>query len=398
MIRPAYDSPALPITWSRLEYCSGTNEYVRVDNNIRKAIELLSQEFPDETKELFGEHPFELKNVLTYWVQDHRDSELKHRQKEAIEYAFTKMPEVLSNQYYNLDQSLCVIPTDTLFMTIDKQAVKESGMLLQGAKDSLDVDAMIPNQMVISLAGQGGLDKSKLMMLEMLANANWRRPIYVAYTVGEENYMNLGDNFVQEGLTNRITPFTTNINDQRLPGMTNFDTEKAYHNIMERFKFGGVSEPGIYLDETVMRMCYTHRRLMVKLATNLVDEGDNVRAAEVLDRAEKELPSCNVPHDFQSSSIEMAQTYARIGNKDKATEIIKQLWTKSEQAMTFYNSLDRNKFKTVESNCQFQMFYVMRHLISIADTFDETLATTFEQQMSKHLDNYVKKGGALPSY
>ena len=102
----------------------------------------------------------------------------------------------------------------------------------------------IPERMVISLTGMRSLDKSKLMMLEMLANANWERPIYVALTVGQENYMNLGDNFVQEGLVNRITPFTTNIDGEPVEGMKTFDTEKTYDNVMNRFKFGNVKQPG----------------------------------------------------------------------------------------------------------------------------------------------------------
>ena len=395
MIRPAYDSPALPITWSRLEYCSGTNEYIRVDNKIRKAIELLMRDYPKETTELFGDNPFELKNVLEYWVRDHRSSELKERQRNAIEFAFTKMPEVMNDQYYSLDESLCVIPTDTVFITIDKQAVKESGMLIQGIEqgnDSVDIDAAIPDRMTISLVGLGGLDKSKLMMLEMVANANWRRPIYVAYTVGQENYMNLGDNFVQEGLTNRITPFTTNINDQPIPGMTNFDTEKTYNNVMHRFKFGGANTPGIYLDETVMRMCYTHRRLMVKLASHLIMEGKDAKAKEVLDRCDKEFPSCNVPHDFQSSSLEMAQAYAAIGNKAKALDILQQLWSKYDQYMVYYNSLDRKKFKVAEPSIQLPL-YMMKRIIELVEHIDEKrfneYAPRFEQQWQK----FISKGG-----
>ena len=395
MIRPAYDSPALPISWSRLEYCSGTNEYVRGDNKIRKAIELLMRDYPKETTELFGDNPFELKNVLEYWVRDHRTSELKERQKNAIEFAFTKMPEVMNDQYYSLDESLCVIPTDTVFITIDKQAVKESGMLIQGIEqgnDSVDIDAAIPDRMTISLAGLGGLDKSKLMMLEMVANANWRRPIYVAYTVGQENYMNLGDNFVQEGLTNRITPFTTNINDQPIPGMTNFDTEKTYNNVMHRFKFGGAKTPGIYLDETVMRMCYTHRRLMVKLASHLIMEGKDAKAKEVLDRCEEEFPSCNVPHDFQSSSLEMAQAYAAIGDKTKALDILQQLWSKYDQYMVYYNSLDRKKFKVAEPSIQLPL-YMMKRITELVEHIDEKkfneYAPRFEQQWQK----FISKGG-----
>ena len=364
------------------------NEYIRVDNKIRKAITLLQQEYPKETAQLFGDDPYELKNILKYWVRDHRDGDLKRRQAEAIMYAQMKMPEIADDPYYQLDQSLNVIPTDTVYLTIDKEAVKKSGMLIQG--DS------IPDRMVISLSGLSGVDKSKLMMLEMLANANWTRPIYVAYTVGEENYMNLGDNFVQEGLANRITPFTTNINENPLPGMTNFDTEKTYTNVMKRFKFGGISEPGVYLDETVMRMCYTHRRLLVKLAMNLAAQGDNKRAAEVLARAEKELPECNVPHDYQGYSIEMAQTYAAIGDNARAKKLVDTLWKKSDQYVTFFLSLDKDKFKGEEYNCQLHMFYIMQKLITIAESIDSKLADNYSDRLYTLLDLYTKKGGRMP--
>ena len=65
------------------------------------------------------------------------------------------------------------------------------------------------------------------MMLEMIANCNWTRPLYVAITVGSENFMNLGDNFVQEGLANRITPFNTQGNsDQTGINMRDFTPKR----------------------------------------------------------------------------------------------------------------------------------------------------------------------------
>lgn len=388
MIRPAYESPSLPINWSRLEYCTGTNEYVKVDRHIRAAIELLRKQYPAEVSELFGDDPYELKNVLEYWVRDHRSSELKQRQRNAIELAYSQMDEVKNDYYYELESDLHVIPTDTVYMTIDKEAVRKSGMKLQG--DS------IPDRMVISLRGLNGLDKSKLMMLELLANANWTRPIYVAHTVGQENYMNLSDNFVQEGLANRITPFTTNVNEQPLPGMTNFDTEKTYDNVMNRYKFGGIDKPGIYLDETVLRMCYTHRRLLVSLANNLIAEGDSVRAAEVLEKCEKEIPAYSVPHDYGSGSIEMARAYALIGNTEKALEVSAALWKNSDQSMTFYNSLSNRLFPSCVRNCQVQMFYVMRHLIDIASMCDIDVAKQYDSKLAEHLDKYIRRGGPLP--
>ena len=353
MVRPAYDSPSLPITWKRLEYCAGTNEYVQVDPSLKQQVLELYRQQPEEARKQFGDNPFELTNVLDHWVR-------------------------------STDKDLHVIPTDTLYMTIDKEAVRKSGMLLQG--DS------IPDQMVISLKGKSALYKGDLMMLEMIAHANWVRPIYVALTVGQENYMNLGDNFVQEGLVNRITPFTTNIDGKPVPGMTNFDTQKTYENVMKRFKFGNVSQPGIYLDETVMRMCYTHRRLMAQLAAHLANEGHNDQAAEVLAKAEKELPNYNVPADFQSGSLDMARTYARIGKKAEATKLIDELWKKSTQYMQWYCSLSPSRFAGAQQDCMLHL-YVMQQLLDIASQADEALGDKLASQFEQIYSIYHSCGG-----
>ena len=353
MVRPAYDSPSLPITWKRLEYCAGTNEYVQIDPRIKSEIVAFYKESPEQARQQFGSEPFELKNILKYWVR-------------------------------STNSDFHVIPTDTLYMTIDKQAVRRSGMLLQG--DS------IPDRMVISLKGKSALYKGDLMMLEMIANANWVRPIYVATTVGQENYMNLGDNFIQEGLANRITPFTTNINGRVLPGMKNFDTDKTYDNVMHRFKFGGVSTPGIYLDETVMRMCYTHRRLMAQLALHLAEEGDNARAAEVLARIDSELPCENVPHDYTSGSFDIVRAYLAIHQNDKARDIAEQLWKKSTQYLSFYLSLQPSRFAAAQNDCIYHL-YIMNHLADIAANIDRKLADDYAAQLEKMAQHYSNRGG-----
>ena len=353
MVRPAYDSPSLPITWKRLEYCAGTNEYVQIDPRIKSEIVAFYKESPEQARQQFGSEPFELKNILKYWVR-------------------------------STNSDFHVIPTDTLYMTIDKQAVRRSGMLLQG--DS------IPDRMVISLKGKSALYKGDLMMLEMIANANWLRPIYVATTVGQENYMNLGDNFIQEGLANRITPFTTNINGRVLPGMKNFDTDKTYDNVMHRFKFGGVSTPGIYLDETVMRMCYTHRRLMAQLALHLAEEGDNARAAEVLARIDSELPCENVPHDYTSGSFDIVRAYLAIHQNDKARDIAEQLWKKSTQYLNFYLSLQPARFAAARNDCIYHL-YIMNHLTDIAANIDRKLADRYAAQLEKMAQHYSNRGG-----
>lgn len=115
MKRPAYNSPSVPITWPRLDFCSGTNEYVTIEPEAKQQILDFYKQDPEIAKKQLGENPFELKNVLKYWVR-------------------SKNPD------------LHIIPTDTLYLTIDKEAVKQSGMMM--AADS------IPDKMVISLAGK----------------------------------------------------------------------------------------------------------------------------------------------------------------------------------------------------------------------------------------------------
>ena len=355
MRRPAYDSPSVPISWERIEYCAGTNEYVTVEPAMKEAVLEHYRENPEQAREQFGDDPFELKNVLKYWVR-------------------------------SKNKDLHVIPTDTIYMTIDKDAVRKSGMMM--ASDS------IPDKMVISLAGKHALYKGDLMILEMLAECNWVRPIYVAVSVGEDNYINLGDNTITEGLVYRISPFTTSNGGKNIEGVKNFDTKRTYDNIMHRFKFGGIDQKGIYLDETVMRMCYTHRRIMAKLALELINEGEDKKAEEVLRYTAKQIPSYNVPNNYASGSLDMARAWVTLGNNKEAMELINDLWKTSSQYMKWYCTLSGYHFEASANDCAVQM-YIMQQLIALADGFDQKWADSHMKELGEMAAVYQQKGGNL---
>ena len=351
MMRPAYNSPSVPITWPRLDFCSGTNEYVSVEPEAKKQILDFYKQDPENAKKQFGDEPFELKNILKNWVR-------------------SKNPD------------MHFIPTDTLYVTIDKEAVKKSGMMM--ATDS------IPDKMVISLAGKSALYKGDLMMLEMLAQCNWTRPLYVALTVSEENYMNLGDNFVQEGLVNRITPFTTN-----KPGAKNFDTEKAYHNIMTRFKFGNLKQKGLYIDETTMRMCYTHRRLLGQTALQLIAEGKKQKAINILKKADVEIPTYNVPLDYLNGGIDMARGWLMTGQKAKGKEYVEAIWKNASQYLNYYLSLPNDLFLQAEHDCIRQIM-IMQSICEAAGMVSPQLEKKYEKQLNNLYRLYHGRGGRMP--
>ncbi len=348
MKRPAYNSPSVPITWPRLDFCSGTNEYVEIHPELEGEVRKFYAENPEAAKAQFGDEPFDVKNVMKYWVR-------------------------------SKDADMHVIPSDTLYIKVDKDAVRRSGMLM--ASDT------IPDHMVISLAGKRVLYKGELMMLEILSQSNWVRPVYVALTVGSDNYMNLGDNFVQEGLANRITPFVTN-----RPGASNFDTEKTYYNVMHRFKWGGIDKPGVYVDETVKRMCVTHRLMLNTLASHLIAEHKFDKARNVMKLSEEKIPGYNVPITYLNGGMEMANNYLMLGDKKKANEMLTTIWTNCEQYANYYLSLSASNFSLSEIDAMRQ-FMMMQGIIQGMRTLDVKRAASWEKTLSMLYSAYLQKGG-----
>ena len=336
MKRPAYDSPAVPIHWKRIQYVAGTREGVRVrPGTLEQAIEYYQKNNPEGMAEALGENPYELKNIIDKWV-------------------------------LNDNPDLQIIPTDSIVLTIDKEAVRRSGMMM--------ADDSIPDVMHINLKGKGAVYKSEMMMYEMLAQCNWERPLYVSFTVGPSCYGNLGDNFVQEGLANRITPFNTKKSGK------NIDTEKMYDNLMNRFKFGGLKEnPDVYLDETTMRMCYTHRRMFSQLISRLIEEGKTDKARQALDYVEEVLPTTLVPHYFGSGSLDLARAWVALGEKEKAENILIPMANSSCEYIDWYLSMSNRQLLTKSDDVLYYQYLL--HLE----------AELFQKAKSDKAGEYIQK-------
>lgn len=356
MKRPAYDSPSLPITWDRVEYVEGTNEYISIRPEIKNQIDALyaqadSSSNPEskiDVRKEFGDNPYELKNILKYWVRSDKEG-------------------------------LRVIPTDSIVVKIDKEAVKRSGMKIPEA-----LGDSIPEYMHISLKGKRALYKSELMMLEMLANANWERPIYMAITVGGENRLNMDNHFVQEGLAYRFTPF-----DAQALGAT-IDSEKMYDNLMNKFKFGGINKAGIYIDENTMRMCYTHRRIFTQLITQLLKEGKKDKALKALEYCERMIPASNVPYDYQNSAQSMAEAYYLLGQKAKGDKIMDALANKSMEYLIWYLSMS-NQQLTISGQEFMYHIYLLDEEIKIMEKYKSKQASHYAGKLEELYSMYASR-------
>jgi hypothetical protein len=321
MRRPAYDSPSLPITWDRIDYAGNANESINVDLKKKEQVKAMYAQDPEKYKKLLGENPFEIKNIMKHWVRS------KH-------------------------EAMHVIPTDTVYIPIDEEAVLRSGMVIpEEYRDSM------PKYMAISLKGRNRLFRADLMLLEMLAEANWERPLYMSRTVGTENYLSsLSDFFITEGLAHRITPFNWKQLGYSTQYETIIDSDKMYDNVMNRFKFGGIAEnPDYYLDETTSRMVYTHRMLFASLAERLADEERNDMAFEVLERAEKVLPGSIVPHKADLGAVSMADTYIKLGCKEQAMKIISAAGESLLEYLNWCTTLNNRQYNAVSSDYSYNL-------------------------------------------
>ena len=345
MRRPAYESPSVPITWDRIEFVTGKNEYITVRPEVKQQIEEIYRQHPEAARKQYGDDPFELKNILKYWVR-------------------------------SKDEELHFIPTDTVHITLDKEAIRRSGMMIPDAyKDSL------PDKMYIPIKKRT-LYKSELMMLEMLANTNWERPLYIAISVGPGNFLGLDPFFVQEGLAYRITPF-----DWRQFGYPQVygegyavDSEKMYDNLMHKFKFGGINNKNVYLDENIMRMCTSHRRLFAILVKQLIKEGKNDKALEALQYCDKMIPNETVPYDFQNGALDLSKAYIQLGKEDAANKILEAVGKKSFEYINWYMSMDNASLAGYAKDCIIQ-FYLLDDIIKQMQT---------EKQKPAFMDKFNK--------
>ncbi len=357
MKRPAYDSPSLPITWERMEYVEGTNEYIPIRPEFKPSIDALYAEGHKQAlngnpevllnvQKEFGENPYELKNILKHWVRNPKDADLK------------------------------VIPTDSIVIKVDKEAVRRSGMLIPG--DS------IPDYMTISLKGKQALYKSELMMLEMLAESNWERPLYIAVTVGSANQLNMDNHLVQEGLAYRFTPFDTSKTGVKV------DSEKMFDNLMHKFKYGGVDKPGIYIDENAMRMCHTHRRIFAQLIQQLLAEGKNDKARQALEYAEKVLPAYNIPYDWQNGAAQLGEAWYRLGEQEKGDAILTALADKAVEYCTWYLSLDESRFMRSVSELEYN-WALLDALVKIMRQYQSPQADIYLPKVDEIYNLYMER-------
>ena len=224
----------------------------------------------------------------------------------------------------------------------------------------IETDSIAIGSATISLKGKKGLFKNELMILDMLLQANWERPIYMSISMGSDILPFLRNHLVLEGLAYRISPTATN---QKI------DVERLYDNIMHRFRYGGLSTKGIYVDEDVKRMANTHQLIMGVLIDSLLQHGDLKRALSVCHKWQKEMPQENVP--YTEYALSMARCYYMAHQPEQGDEIVSSLLRRSDEWLSWINTIKPSRRAGSLYN-RYTWMQTMEQALVVAEQFERT--------------------------
>ena len=237
-------------------------------------------------------------------------------------------------------------------------------------------DNITIGETTILLKGKQGLYKNELMVLEMLSQANWQRPIYTSISMGADVLSFLHNHLVLEGLAYRISPSATS---------QQVDVERLYENVMHRFRYGGLNTKGIYVDEDVMRMAHTHHNVMGVLIDSLLRQGDLRRALAVCRKWQYEMPQENVP--YNDAALSMARCYYLAQQIEEGDEIINSLLRRSHEWLSWINTISPSR-RRASSYSRYLCIQTMQKSLSIALQFKRN---NIINQYSNPYEHYIQQ-------
>jgi hypothetical protein len=234
------------------------------------------------------------------------------------------MVELESNQWAQ------TFPSKTIRIPVDKEAVLRNGIVAQK-----DADKIVP-YIDITLKGNV-IYKNRMMMLDVIANNNWERPIYFSGgSFGDDDYIWMKDYLQLDGVTYKLVPIRTPVAKGNPFDMGRIDADKMYDIVMG-FDWGNSGSPDIYHDTETRRNGITYRSNLARLAETLMNEKKMDKAENVLDLAMEKMPT----KDFEYYSLlePYVLGYYEVGNNEKARTLFKEVSTIYQEKLLYYSGM-----------------------------------------------------------
>ncbi len=383
-----YDSYSLPISMTREQYQQGNRDYAYLVDNagvlIKEKYELNREAHEESVREVYNglvellrtsllpvNHTKDYNAILALeqnmdpmrlysYIRTFDSDEIANR----IELDRTRLQELSSR----MDGVIRAIDADYAplgeafdFFLSDDPRFRQGQYFIPASRfvipaDSADVPGwVVPEEFeedrveeVRFSVDERVLYKNLLTVLDLLGHNKWERPIYFSTTVSSDNYLNLENYFVREGMGLRVAPVLNENTDY----LGKVKSDVMYQKLMEEFDWGGLDTPGIYMDENNLRMTIHYRYAFSVLAGALADEGKIDSAKAVLDRCMTKMPEETVPYNAGITPI--IQGYFSVNDTATALSLVRKYEENLESELDYYQLLsDANKFRFPRTNNDF---------------------------------------------
>ena len=301
MKRKAYDSDPIPSSLTHDQYKWGTRDYV-----IKEEV----------TQDTLG-----LDQFLGFITSDDPRTKYKH---------------ILEQQGYDTsgqrrqDLNANYLPTEHVRIPVDKESVLRNGIVK--AKDS----TLIVPYIDIRIKGSA-IYKNRLMMLDIIANNNWERPIYFSGgAFGDDDYIWMKDYLQLDGLVYKLVPIKTAVAKDNPFDMGRIDADKMY-DMVTHWDWGNNGDPSMYHDIETRKNSLTYRGNLARLIETLIQEGDLEKAEEIADLAMAKMPVDLF--GFYTLLEPYIGAYYEVKANEKARNLYAEVSKKYQESLTYYSTI-----------------------------------------------------------
>ena len=341
MKRRAYGSSPIPSQMEHEQYAFGVRDYIRYEN----LLDSIRWDVNDFVDWVASDNPrTKYRNLITQSGGDVSDYPIN-----ALETVF--------------------YPTNKIRLPVDKENVIKSGIVKEKDRglivDYIDID--LPESIIT---------KNQIMMLDILANNNWERPIY--FTGGsyeESEYIWMKDYLQLDGLVYKLVPIKTSIENNPYE-MGRIDSDLMY-DIVKKWSWGNSESDEIYHDPETRKNSISFRGNLSRLSEELISEGEYEKAEEILDLAFSKMPIDY--YGYYSLWTPLVKSYYDIGKSEKVREIVQKLSFKYSDRLSYFSSLEI-----------FNQYDVGEEIISDIERFRNLIETIQESGEREILADQIK--------
>ncbi len=373
--RKTYDAEPIPSQLTHKQYRTGSLDvvyHIPVELNTTPLIDSSFRDttsvFSSEAERKQNENRIDIKSFMNWIASDDP--------RTRIDLFEDGIPE----KFY---------PTNKLRIYVDKEAVLRNKIV--SVKDSAKIVPYIDIDI-----DEAGLTKNRILMLDMLANNNWERPMY--FTGGahaDEEYIWLKDYMQLDGIAYKLVPIYTPSKDEKgrsksILELGRIDTENMYNNV-KKWDWKNSNNDAIYLDVETRKNSISFRNYLVRLAEEFIKEGQQDKAEEMLDLSIEKMPIKRYGH--YGMVLGYAENYYKINKVEKARNVANTLVDIFQDRIEFYSGLDDNydvsqHFDDIEAT-----LLMYNNVVATADEHDTEFADELKKgyvASFKLLENVLK--------